>query len=89
MDNSMFPELEVKQEDLTSAYRAAFKSVAGRRVLADILVNHCQFLTYLEPGSDKAIGEHNVGVAILSMLGIFKAGKENIIRALLDVPITE
>ena len=86
-----FKGIEDKKPDKTllTEYRLVFKSDAGQKVLADILVNHCWFMGYIPPGDDKAVGEHNVGVAILSRLGYSEKEKQAIIRAILNVAVED
>ena len=87
----MFEGLEKSEPDKTllTQYRLVSKSDAGRRMLADILVNFCHFCSYIDPDDKKAIGEYNVGVAILSRLGLFTAGKESIVNAIMNIPIAD
>ena len=86
----MFEGIKEKPDKtLLTEYRLVFKSDAGQKVLADILVNMCWFLGYLPPKDDKAVGEHNVGVAILSRLGYSKKEEQAIIRAILNVAVED
>ena len=90
MVKQFFEELEEpKNIELTTQYRLTFGSDAGRRVLANILVDFCGLLAYIDPNDQAAIGSYNVGVAILGRLGVFNAGKEAVIKAILDIPVME
>lgn len=80
----LVPEVD---EELTDKYRLLFMSDVGAEVLADILVNFCHFGAYVPPENQAAVGQHNVGMAILSRLGTFNAGKKPVVTALLGVPI--
>ncbi|MFH1640364.1 MAG: hypothetical protein ABIA66_00200 [Candidatus Omnitrophota bacterium] len=90
MVKQFFEELEEpKNIELTTQYRLTFGSDVGKRVLANILVDFCGFLAYIDPNDQATVGQYNVAVAILGRLGILNAGKEAIIKAILDIPVME
>lgn len=70
-------------ELLVQKYRSVFTSPLGVEVLKDILVNHCHFLCFHEGGED---GAYNVGIKILSNMGIAVQGNQmSVINALISV----
>jgi len=74
-DISDTPVIEKEKEDIRNKYRFVFTSTdLGVDVLCDILVNLCNFGQYLQ--SQKEVYEYNVGIGILSRLGISSAGNE-------------
>ena len=78
-------------EDLRPKYRSLFGNTdMGQEVLADILVNFCSLGSYLDPENKENIGAYNVGISILSRLGVFSSDmeKKRIVRALLALPVT-
>lgn len=86
--NEFFPEIDdAKKDDILIDYRNTFKSVSGKKVLSDILVNFCHFGAYLDPHDTFSIGQYNVGISILGRLGVFSQGRDAVINALLDIPI--
>ncbi len=86
-----FEALEKKDvEDLRPKYRSLFSMTdIGREVLSDILVTFCGFGSYLEANDKEDIGAYNVGVGILSRLGVFTPDveKKEIVKALLSLPV--
>jgi hypothetical protein len=79
-------------EDLTPKYRSVFSNTdIGREVLADLLCNQCWFGSYLNPDSKEHIGAYNVGIAILSSLGVIsgKREKKELIKVLLELPVKD
>jgi len=77
----------VFQKEMSVNYRLVFNSDAGRKVMWDILVNMCHFLTALPSDNEQAIGERNLGLAILERFGYGKPESESIINSILSVPI--
>ena len=77
----------VFQKEMSVNYRLVVNSDAGRKVMYDILVNHCHFFTALPSGNEQAIGERNIGLAILARLGYGENEFESIINSILSVPI--
>jgi hypothetical protein len=72
-------------DSLTQKYRSILiENSTGREVLSDILTSFCNFGCFLDPGDDKMVGEYNVGISILSRLGIFngETKPEDVILAL-------
>ncbi len=82
---------EQTKSDLRPKYRLLFLTEIGREVLADILVTLCHFGLYLDPEDKAQIGQYNVGVSILSRIGIFSTAVEarEMVNALLNVPIRQ
>ena len=77
-------------EDLQPKYRSVFSNTdIGREVLADILISCCGFGSYLDSESKEDIGAYNVGIYILSSLGVISGDrdKKEVIRALLELPV--
>jgi len=69
---------EKETDVLKTKYQYVFTSTdAGVDVLCDILVGFCNFGQYLE--TPKEVAEYNVGISILSRLGIASKGKENVL----------
>ena len=69
---------EKETDILKTKYQFVFTSTdAGVDVLCDILVGFCNFGQYVE--TPKEVAEYNVGISILSRLGIVSNGKENIV----------
>jgi len=74
-DISDTPAIEKEKEDLHTKYQLILASTdAGIDVLCDILVNFCNFGQYLQ--TQKEVDEYNVGISILSRLGIVSPGNE-------------
>jgi hypothetical protein len=64
-------------------YKALFSSSMGRDVLADILTM-THFGCTLNPDNPVQVAEYNVGIAILSRMGVFcGASKEDVIKHLI------
>jgi hypothetical protein len=63
-------------ELLTQKYRAVLFSQVGMEVLADIMVNLCHFGQYHDAGNAEQDGAYNVGIKIMSRLGIFNPGTD-------------
>ncbi len=74
-------------EQLRAKYRAIFlQSTWGKDVLADILIDICEFGSTLEPDDKAQVARHNVGVMILRRLGTFsEETRDDVIRALASV----
>lgn len=82
-------DLDLEDKDtITLAYRIVFGSYEGKRVLADILVNFCNFGTYI--ANEKERAQHDVAISILSRLGaLIPNDKQSFIDAVLSIPISE
>ena len=81
-----FFDLEEKKEptNINEKYRIVFGSVLGREVLADILINLCNFAMILDTNDPRAIAEYNIGIRILETMKIFtsKTNKIDVINTL-------
>jgi hypothetical protein len=73
-----------KPSDIHEKYQAVFNTPIGREVLADILVNLCNFGMTLNPDDNKEVIEYNIGIRILEIMKIMtsKTKKINIINIL-------
>ncbi len=69
--------MNIEERRLMDKYRAVLFSPLGMEVLGDILINFCNFGCYLDPDNKMEIGEYNVGVGILSRLGVFSKEAPN------------
>jgi hypothetical protein len=75
--------IEKEKKELQSSYRFIFTSTeVGLKVLADILVDFCHFGCYLSNPDE--VAQYNVGVQILSRMGVFSGGKEVVVRNLVN-----
>ena len=68
-------------QDLKEKYNLVFKSEVGREVLADILINFCNFGSYLDSENKEEIGQYNVGIKILGRMNVFSSGGQGIVNA--------
>jgi hypothetical protein len=77
--------IEKEKERIRGAYRFAFaQTEIGVEVLCDILTNLCHFGQVLETPDD--VAQYNVGIGILSRLGVVSKGNEReIVVNLLNV----
>ena len=68
-------------------HRALFFTPLGMEVLSDILINLCNFGCFLDPDDKQDVGKYNVGVGILSRLGVFtkETPNQRVIMALSGV----
>ncbi len=74
-------------EQLRAKYRTVFlRGVWAQDVLADILIDICEFGSTLEPDDKAQVARYNVGVMILRRLGTFsEETRDDVIRALAGV----
>jgi hypothetical protein len=68
-------EIRKEGEQLENVYKAVFiSSRSGIEVLADILINFCHYGCFLE--TPEQIAQYNVGIEILSRLGVIGPAKD-------------
>ena len=70
-------------DELKAKYRALFLSDMGQDVLADILVEFCHFGVFHVGGNAEQDGAYNVGISIMSRMGILEPGMDkDLVRAM-------
>jgi hypothetical protein len=76
---------------LEAKYRHVFNAELGREVLADLLVNFCNFGGFLDANDKAQIGAYNVGISILSRMGIFSPNTDRaaVVNSLCNTPHKE
>ena len=82
--NRQKDEIEKANKELQGKYRHLFvSSEIGLDVLSDILVNFCHFGCFIYDNYDMA--QHNVGVSILSRIGLFTPeNRKNVMMAMVN-----
>ena len=61
---------------LTAKYRSVLLSPLGIDVLKDIMVSFCYMGQFHEAGNAEQDGAYNVGISIMSRLGIYTPGTD-------------
>jgi hypothetical protein len=82
--NERNSELANEMKEIEGKYRHVFtSSTIGLEVLSDILVTFCHFGCFLDDAYQMA--QHNVGVSILSRIGIFRSeNRINVVMAMVN-----
>jgi len=77
-------DLSDAQREMEGKYRHVFtRDAISLEVLSDILVSFCHFGCYVDDGYQMA--QHNVGVNILSRIGIFRPeNRKNVLMAMVN-----
>ena len=70
---------EKEPTNINEKYQMVFGSRLGREVLADILINFCNFAMVLDTNDPRAIAEYNIGIRILETMKIFTSKTNKIV----------
>ena len=83
MDFELF---DIEENNIREKYLTVFNSELGLEILADILINFCHLGCFLNVKDEAEVGQYNVGISILSRMGVFSAGadKTKIINQLIS-----